>query len=372
MNRQDVPKGYETLQDAWDRGMVVLYHSPQDSEVVPLLSQPSWIYPRYYYAIDQTKRRKNMTIEELKKAYSLGETIEFLCSSVGGEHWRDLTNPSWDYGPQNYRVMVAPPMMKPDPRKHPKQVFMPGDIVRVKDERHRNLWMVAQEGNGEYILVDSYNGQSRMQKFAASSLIEADDIKFKIGDRVCRRDVYGYKKEHGFVTRIHINPANNVMCTFNRDGRLYCLYQHELEMDTDVSPMQEFSETVNQSIPMIDETLSLKSSGSAFIMTDSGVEISQQPTQTFTIPTPKEVSTQKENTMLKFETRYFVNGTDLIHLSNEELYNLIARAEKELEELGNIKNRPIRLRKEMAKRQANLDALIAHLDKADATPEAVE
>lgn len=42
-----------------------------------------------------------MTIEELKKAYKDGKTIQF---NIGGDEWIDWNNPMFDDDAENYRI----------------------------------------------------------------------------------------------------------------------------------------------------------------------------------------------------------------------------------------------------------------------------
>jgi len=76
----------------------------------------------------------------------------------------------------------------------------------------------------------------------------------------------------------------------------------------------------------------------------------------------------KEDTMnaiITITTKTLVNGQDVANFSNAQLYDLIAQQEKKLAELDAIKNKPKALKKELADRQAGIDALVAHLDSRD-------
>ena len=76
----------------------------------------------------------------------------------------------------------------------------------------------------------------------------------------------------------------------------------------------------------------------------------------------------KEDTMsiIKIETKTFVNGTDITSWSDGDIYNLIAQQEKDIEKLEDIQNKPKRLENEIAERKAGIQALVDHLNARDA------
>jgi hypothetical protein len=53
-------------------------------------------------------------------------------------------------------------------------------------------------------------------------------------------------------------------------------------------------------------------------------------------------------------------------MSNSEIFSLIAVQEAEIEALKKIKTQPKKLVAEIAKRQAGIEALVAHLDSKEA------
>lgn len=81
-------------------------------------------------------------------------------------------------------------------------------------------------------------------------------------------------------------------------------------------------------------------------------------------PTPKEIPMNK--TAIEITTVTLVNGRNVGDLSDGEVYNLIAEQEKEIERLEAIKTKPKKLVAEIAKRQAGIAALVAHLDSKEA------
>lgn len=88
---------------------------------------------------------------------------------------------------------------------------------------------------------------------------------------------------------------------------------------------------------------------------------------TVAVTIPQALVAPKEITMntIKIETRTFVNGTDLKGMPKSAIYDMIAQQEAAIEKLEAIKNKPTMLKKEIAERQAGIDALVAHLDSVE-------
>jgi hypothetical protein len=82
-----------------------------------------------------------------------------------------------------------------------------------------------------------------------------------------------------------------------------------------------------------------------------------------TLTQPEDI-TMNAPTILTVETRTFVNGEDVAKMSDSQVYDLIAAQEAAIEKLNEIKAKPKKLVDEIAKRQAGIAALVAHLDKA--------
>ena len=74
-------------------------------------------------------------------------------------------------------------------------------------------------------------------------------------------------------------------------------------------------------------------------------------------PKEKPVSTK-----LTFKTQYLLNGVSLDGLSKEDIYVAISAEEKRLEKLREIKHQPKSLKAEIEAGEANLQALVEHLD----------
>lgn len=80
----------------------------------------------------------------------------------------------------------------------------------------------------------------------------------------------------------------------------------------------------------------------------------------------KEILMTKSTEIIKIETKTFVNGVDISTMEDAAIYQLIATQEAEIEELDKIKNKPKKLKEEIAKRQEGITALVSYLDsKAD-------
>lgn len=84
------------------------------------------------------------------------------------------------------------------------------------------------------------------------------------------------------------------------------------------------------------------------------------------LPQPNQEPTMAKTPVITINTKTFVNGTDIATMDNSEVYALIASEEKAIAELESIKAKPKRLVDELAKRQAGIAALVAHLDSQDA------
>lgn len=69
---------------------------------------------------------------------------------------------------------------------------------------------------------------------------------------------------------------------------------------------------------------------------------------------------------MKFETRYYLNDRDVREYSDNDLYSLIKRNEDAIEQLEQIKNKPQKLKNEIADRKAQLQKLIDFLDGREA------
>lgn len=93
-----------------------------------------------------------------------------------------------------------------------------------------------------------------------------------------------------------------------------------------------------------------------------------QPTRDDQIDASLYIQPTKEITMnaiITITTKTLVNGQDVANFTNAQLYDLIAQQEKKLQELDAIKNKPKALKKELADRQAGIDALVTHLDSRE-------
>jgi hypothetical protein len=68
------------------------------------------------------------------------------------------------------------------------------------------------------------------------------------------------------------------------------------------------------------------------------------------------------STKLTFKTQSLLNGVPLDGLSKEDIYAAISAEEKRLEKLREIKHQPKSLKAEIETGEANLQALVDHLD----------
>lgn len=81
-----------------------------------------------------------------------------------------------------------------------------------------------------------------------------------------------------------------------------------------------------------------------------------------TQPTPQEPDMTKP---IEITTVTYANGADISKMTNSEVFDLIAAEEAAIDKLKQIKAHPKKLVAEIAKRQAGVDALVAHLDKTE-------
>lgn len=71
---------------------------------------------------------------------------------------------------------------------------------------------------------------------------------------------------------------------------------------------------------------------------------------------------QKETIMIKIENKTFFNGADISAYSDDALFGKIQEAEKELERLEAIKNKPKKLEKKIADLKEGIKALVEAVD----------
>lgn len=87
--------------------------------------------------------------------------------------------------------------------------------------------------------------------------------------------------------------------------------------------------------------------------------------KSFVMNVTKKQPKPKKEMKMKFETKHYLNGQDIKNLENIEIYREIAREESALKALGEVQNKPKRLQKEIAQREAELKAFVEFLDAQD-------
>lgn len=87
--------------------------------------------------------------------------------------------------------------------------------------------------------------------------------------------------------------------------------------------------------------------------------------KSFVMNVTKKQPKPKKEMKMKFETKHYLNGQDITNLENIEIYREIAREESALKALGEVQNKPKRLQKEIAQREAELKAFVEFLDAQD-------
>jgi hypothetical protein len=75
--------------------------------------------------------------------------------------------------------------------------------------------------------------------------------------------------------------------------------------------------------------------------------------------------TKEVITMIKVEKQTLLNGNRIETFSDDAIYNMISAAEKKVEELETIKNKPKRLVKEIESRRADIQTLVDYLDSKE-------
>lgn len=257
---------YMVLRDAWDRGKVIRFQHPLSSkDPIELPDTPTWTFSPECYTIDYDLTRRGMTLQELKRAHQLGETIQHRAHSSG--RWRTLYQPLWDDKDlSNYRVQP-----RLERKKHPPNP----DIVPLDE---------VQSGLGTLM---------KGVKLKPDSLGE---------------DIIPHLKEHRDAGEVQgVITVGKGISTWP---------------DAVLTKVSDNSWQVNETKP-------------------------------------------KKEIKMKFETKYYLNNHNIEDLSDQEIYNAIARAEKEILDLSNIKAQPVRLKKDIASRQAHLAELVAYLDSRD-------
>lgn len=76
----------------------------------------------------------------------------------------------------------------------------------------------------------------------------------------------------------------------------------------------------------------------------------------------KEITMSTSDKEITVTTQVLINGVPAKGFTDAQIYDLIAQQEGKIAELDAIKNKPKRLKEEIAKRQAGIDALVKHLD----------
>lgn len=85
-------------------------------------------------------------------------------------------------------------------------------------------------------------------------------------------------------------------------------------------------------------------------------------------PAPKDTA-MNANITITITTPTLVNGRDVAGMSDAQVYDLIRQAEREIADLSSIANKPARLVKAIADKQAGIDALVAAVNARDAKDE---
>lgn len=86
-------------------------------------------------------------------------------------------------------------------------------------------------------------------------------------------------------------------------------------------------------------------------------------------PAAAEPQLQPEEPTMKhieITTKTLVNGRDVSEMSDADIYSLISQQEAHVESLSAIKNKPLRLQREIEKCEAGIQALVKFLDDKDA------
>ena len=86
---------------------------------------------------------------------------------------------------------------------------------------------------------------------------------------------------------------------------------------------------------------------------------------TTTAAVTSTAKTKEVITMIKVEKQTLLNGNRIETFSDDAIYNMISAAEKKVEELETIKNKPKRLVKEIESRRADIQTLVDYLDSKE-------
>lgn len=131
---------------------------------------------------------------------------------------------------------------------------------------------------------------------------------------------------------------------------------------SDVQTVDFFNEVIRQYDPVRDR------SGAAIgAATPQRSARADDPKSAAAKPQPVSEPQPKEPTMKHIEitTKTLVNGQDIANMEDAAIYDLIAQQEAHVESLNAIKNKPVRLQREIEKCEAGIQALVKFLDDKD-------
>lgn len=106
----------------------------------------------------------------------------------------------------------------------------------------------------------------------------------------------------------------------------------------------------------------------AAVYPHSGSTTARRRSATPVAPTPTlhTPPTTPESPMIDIQHKTFVNGGDIDHMSDAQLFEIIRKTEAEIAQLEAIKNKPKRLQSKIKQLQGGIDAVVALLDSRDA------
>ena len=68
---------------------------------------------------------------------------------------------------------------------------------------------------------------------------------------------------------------------------------------------------------------------------------------------------------IEITTKTFINGEDISKMTDSRIYEVIAEQEAHVESLEKIKNKPVRLQREIERCNAGIEALVTFLNSKD-------
>lgn len=278
--------------------------------------------------------------KDVKEAHAKGAKIEWRPGECHGaprpdDSWMDAVTPAWVRGFE-YRIKPEDVQSK-DPHKELKEAFAKGTEIESFDP-HSGTWFSASTPKW-------HSTRKYRIKF------EEGDLCYYIGSTstaILTNSCVRYIREYGIDSAIVQSGLIQVAVRHDE------LHRDELKPREPVGGYLRDELTVFAGKP--------SPSASAYFE----VQVAKQAaTPCSTQPNPHQ-----EETPMKFENKYFLNGREITDFSDMQIFSIIKDAEDAIEKLEQIATKPKSLQQNIADRKAELAKLVEFLDSREPKTEA--